>query len=417
MLRLLKSQNKTFIKFTIFLVTVFGLVFNAPSIHAQFNTDYDTTKSEIDASISRIDQSIAKINVDLENSSTLKNTLEEQKIAIEAEIQDTEDIIVDSKLLINQIQSQIDINQEEYDELVVQMKTIFFDLEREARVPLFLRVLSSENLVDALSKSYSYTNLQSKANSLRVELETTKKELENNKSKQEERQEQLEQASFLLKSKKSGLDDLLNTYRNREDEYKALVASLREQRRVQEAQANTFGDGISNPAASGERVAAGASCYFEDPTPLDIPKDYLGSPATGAISRVFAGCTHDAADIANSIGTPLRAIANGTIHKKGFAAGGYGNYVFVKHTLPSGQRIYALYGHMNSQSFLNTGDVVSKGATIGYMGNTGYSTGPHVHFAIFSQTFEQNGGNEGCRNGGRTRTLCYDPSKYITLGR
>jgi murein DD-endopeptidase MepM/ murein hydrolase activator NlpD len=405
------------LKYVYVLALVFVLLSYNPQLNAQNNTDYNAAKAEIDQAIAKIDQDTARINTDLESTSGLKSTLQEQQKTIQAEINDTENILVESRLLISKIQAQIAQKQKDYDELVVQMKSLLFDIEKESRVPLFLRVLSSDNLVEALGKSYSYTVLQSKADILRLNLESTKKDLEESKSKQETRKAQLEQTSFLLKSKKSGLDDLLNKYRNKESEYTALVQNLNEQRKTQEAQASALDREAANASNTGEKVAAGVSCYFEDPTPLDISKDYLGSPAQGAISRVFDGCRHDAADIANSIGTPLSAIADGIVYKKGYASGGYGNYIFIKHTLPSGQRIYALYGHMNAQSFLSTGDFVSKGATIGYMGSTGYSTGPHVHFAIFSQSFEQNNGNEGCKNGGKSRTLCYDPSKYISLGR
>jgi murein DD-endopeptidase MepM/ murein hydrolase activator NlpD len=391
--------------FSVFLIIGLLLSYNPASVYGQDNTT-PAPVSDIDAQIAKIDQEVAGVNVDLDDADNLKGTLQEQQQAVQDQINQTEGIITESKQLVNQIQDQIDANQKQYDDLVSQMKSVLFEIEKESKTPLFLRILSSENLADALSKTYSYTLLQNKAETLIQDIQTTQSKLQDSQDKEKTTQAQLDNIDFLLKSKKSGLDDLINTYINKESDYENMVKTLSAQRQANEAEV---------AAVEGGSVSTTSGCFFQETTPLDIPKDYLGKPADGAISRVFDGCRHDAADIANSIGTHLYAVADGVVFKKGYEAGGYGNYIFIKHTLPSGQRVYALYGHMNSQSPLNVGDLVTKGTLVGYMGSTGFSTGPHVHFALFSESFEQNGNNIGCRNGGKTHSYCYDPTQYITF--
>jgi LysM repeat protein len=87
---------------------------------------------------------------------------------------------------------------------------------------------------------------------------------------------------------------------------------------------------------------------------------------------------YNSIDLAAPQGTPIMASASGTvlIARTGYN-GGYGNYVVLSH--PNGSQ--TLYGHMKS---LNTssGQSVSQGQIIGYVGNTGRSTGPHVHFEV-----------------------------------
>ena len=99
---------------------------------------------------------------------------------------------------------------------------------------------------------------------------------------------------------------------------------------------------------------------------------------------------HPGVDIANDRGTPIFAAANGTVVYEGNGAGYGPNYVIIDH----GGNIYTGYGHMDAASVRN-GDHVSKGQIIGLLGNLGNSTGPHLHFNLYSGT----GGLSGEFNG------------------
>lgn len=85
---------------------------------------------------------------------------------------------------------------------------------------------------------------------------------------------------------------------------------------------------------------------------------------------------HQGIDIANSMGTPIVAVADGQVVRSE-ASGGYGNIVQIDH----GNGIVTLYGH-NSSIIVNVGQSVRKGQIISYMGSTGRSTGPHVHYEV-----------------------------------
>ena len=100
-------------------------------------------------------------------------------------------------------------------------------------------------------------------------------------------------------------------------------------------------------------------------------------PARGTATSEFGyrwGRLHAGIDIANSIGTPIWASKSGTVIFAGQQSG-YGNVVIIDH----GGGFTTLYGHM-SRLGTSQGARVSQGQTIGAMGNTGHSTGPHVHF-------------------------------------
>lgn len=104
---------------------------------------------------------------------------------------------------------------------------------------------------------------------------------------------------------------------------------------------------------------------------------YFINPLSGA--RKSQGL-HDnnAVDLAISTGTPIHASAAGTVSlaKNGYN-GGFGNLVIINH--PNGTQ--TLYAHQSKLS-VTTGEQVTQGQVIGYVGSTGRSTGPHLHFEV-----------------------------------
>ena len=115
-------------------------------------------------------------------------------------------------------------------------------------------------------------------------------------------------------------------------------------------------------------------------------------PVQGRISSRFGmrwGRMHQGLDIAVPTGTPVRAAAAGTVTYAG-TVGGYGKLVIIDH----GNRVETRYAH-NSRIVVRVGQRVKRGEIVAYSGNTGNSTGPHLHFEI------------------RLRGTAVDPEKYL----
>ncbi len=105
------------------------------------------------------------------------------------------------------------------------------------------------------------------------------------------------------------------------------------------------------------------------------------APAQGSFTSGFGarwGTTHYGIDIANSVGTPIVAAADGTVIEAG-SASGFGLWVRVQ--LDDGT--VHVYGHVNSYSVYE-GQRVKAGEQIAEMGNRGQSTGPHLHFEVWT---------------------------------
>ncbi len=108
--------------------------------------------------------------------------------------------------------------------------------------------------------------------------------------------------------------------------------------------------------------------------------DYV-SPAEGTFTSGFGGrwgTTHYGIDIANSMGTEIVSVADGTVIEAG-PASGFGRWVRVQHD----DGTITVYGHINSAT-VEEGERVEAGEQIATMGNRGFSTGTHLHFEVWN---------------------------------
>ena len=91
---------------------------------------------------------------------------------------------------------------------------------------------------------------------------------------------------------------------------------------------------------------------------------------------------HTGIDFAAPSGTEIQAVADGVVLFIAQMPHGFGNYIVVYHGEYNGQPVSTMYAHMSGFGSYRAGDQVSAGDTIGYVGSTGLSTGPHLHFQL-----------------------------------
>ena len=114
----------------------------------------------------------------------------------------------------------------------------------------------------------------------------------------------------------------------------------------------------------------------------------LPSVGTGVFEQPFYGVitsrygarwgrTHKGTDIAGATGSPVKVADNGIVVTAEYQDNGYGNIIIVDHQ----NGLHTWYAHLNA-IYVAQGDVVEKGTVIGEVGNTGFSTGPHLHFEV-----------------------------------
>ena len=135
-------------------------------------------------------------------------------------------------------------------------------------------------------------------------------------------------------------------------------------------------------------------------TLLKVP---LRKPMTGDIDEsspfgirtdpiVHEAAMHTGIDFRGDTGDPIHATASGTVTIAGLS-GGYGKMVEIDH----GNGVATRYGHL-SQIDVDVGDAVRSGQTVGKLGSTGRSTGPHLHYEV------------------RVKGEAVDPQKFLDAG-
>ena len=153
-------------------------------------------------------------------------------------------------------------------------------------------------------------------------------------------------------------------------------ADARAQVRQLEADLSDHVEKLQSRIAQQLREAAGPTLPAG---PIRAGSGALIWPINGTITSPFGprwGSFHPGLDIADPTGTPIRAAASGTVVMAA-PDGGYGNYTCIAH---SGS-LSTCYAHQSSFA-TSSGASVSQGEVIGYVGSTGFSTGPHLHFEV-----------------------------------
>lgn len=129
-----------------------------------------------------------------------------------------------------------------------------------------------------------------------------------------------------------------------------------------------FGDSsLLKIVSTKEQATLKLSTFYQFPV---APEDYKG------ISTEFSR-RHPGEDIRAIFGAQIRAIQSGVVEEVSYESGGYGHYVIITHE----NGVRSLYAHMR-RSLVKKGDVITLDTILGFVGSTGRSTGPHIHFEV-----------------------------------
>lgn len=329
------------------------------------------------------------------------NSLQKQVDVFDAQIKDAELQISKTQIEVNQTQTEV-VNlqnqiQQKETEIIKEKNNLnetvraYYENSQSSTLEV---VIGSNSLSDAIDRTQYLEAISSQLNDQVVKINKAKADLESKKTEQEKKKKQSEDLLFQQKDLKDSLDNqqtaksqLLSQTKGQEAEYqKNLNAAWKE-----------YEDALARSRQSNESnyIGGSGSGYFTNPNPSGRLTQGYGCTSyaqCGNPNGPYGGNIHNGLDIAAKYGSSIKAAADGIVLDRGeeYNSHGWGNWIIIRHS----NGLATLYGHLSSFR-VSVGQSVSKGDEIGLEGNTGNSTGPHLHFSVFTHLIIYNGAYHG----------------------
>lgn len=387
---------------TVTIITILAFTMNVFAAPTQ--SDVDKMKNDRDKTNSEL-QTIQK-----EKKSTMDEVAE-----ITAELQKLQGEINELQAQINTLTNNINTKQKEIEE---KEQEIIEKQELLKKRLVSMYVNGQQSFLDILLGSSNYiemlfnydavkeiadadTKLINEITTKKENIEKEKKELEDQKKQVDDTKAQKDAKNTQLSQKQSEKNakvaQLSKEEKNKQaqiDKFNAAIRSAEEEiRRAAEEAKNKPNGGAANTGSINN--SAGSLGW---PLPLQYAKhryitSYFGprpQPTPGASTN------HGAIDVGVAY-QPVYAAEAGVIVTAG-AVSGYGNFVMIWHK--SKGELYTCYGHLD-KILVRSGMTVKRGQQIAVSGNTGITTGPHLHFEV--------------RSGGSSSSRRVDPLRYLSI--
>jgi len=346
--------------------------------------------------IKKLEEQAAAYKKELEGAQSQKNTLKNQLATIESRIKKlqndisiTNTRISTTTLKIEEINLDIIEKQDNIDKKKSEISNMIQVLAEYDHESFLETILMKQSLSEFVSQIRYLENLQESVHKNMLELQETKKALEQEKNIATEQKKQLTNLNSQLRSQKQIVDQekqdknyLLVQTKGQEKQYQSLLdETLRRQQEIQQD--------IYDLEDQMKQAVDPTSLPESRSGVLSWPIDGIltqGYGYTAASKKLYASGFHNGIDVASAYGEPILAARDGKVIGIGSCGKyAYGKWIAIEHD----NKLTTLYGHLSSYGSFKTGDIVKRGEIIGYEGNTGYSTGAHLHFGVYvSATFK-----------------------------
>ncbi len=345
--------------------------------NAVIQAQIDAVRSQYNANANEIQALVDKKNaVDQEIS-----LLHEQIINVNEQLRIYGQMIADT-------QDRLDESSAQLNHLNRQYKDRIRAMEEEGEITYWQVIFESSSFTDFLDRMNMVDEIAAADTRRLLDLQIAAANVEENQrilneemlDLQETRQ-MLSESEEMLSVKRTESDDILRELISKQAEFQVMLdesEALQDQlmnelaQKQKELQAAQYKEELVKMALRGENPPSNAT--WQEPVSgytITSPFGYRKAPTAGASTY------HQGIDMACNSGTPIYATRSGTVTKASYQAGGAGYYVSINH----GDGFASIYMHM-TRYVVSAGQSVSQGQLIGYVGSTGISTGPHLHFGI-----------------------------------
>ncbi|MBQ8604101.1 MAG: peptidoglycan DD-metalloendopeptidase family protein [Oscillospiraceae bacterium] len=368
-----KSKILTgFFAFVMIFLMGFGLI-NPIIASANAQSDFNDAQqklNEINNEIAGLKDQKKKQQAQKDNAKTQINLVKSQISALNKDISETNTRLAEKQQQLEQ--KKVDIRWADQ---------LFKDRLKAMYIMRSGGTLSTVLAVDSFSELLTATDTLQRISVADTELlkylDEEKKAIEAEEAAIQEELNNLVTKQGTLENKQSELAGYMQTLDTQ------LSETAAQQKAAEETQAEVYAEYLAaKQALEAEFASSGNTSYVGGEWIWPVPSNNHISSPFGWRTLYGKADNHIGIDISTGSGTwiynkPIVASNSGTVIKAVNGIYGYGRYIIIDH----GGNNFTLYGHCNSLA-VNVGDYVTQGQTIAYVGSTGNSTGPHLHFEI-----------------------------------
>ena len=344
---------------------------------AELQKEIDAIQRDYDANFSEMEALVAE-----------KNTIDQEMTLISSKIEATNEEIIAYSQLIADTQEELETAQEELRALSESHRERVRIMEEEGKLTYWEVIFEASTFTDLLDRLNMIEEINA-ADRRRIEqmriaadiVSATQINLTNEKQALETVRVELAAEEEILAEKSLQYYDVLYELEQKADAFEVLIAEseiLQEELMVEIAAKEKdlkqakYDEYLARLALQGDNPPSNA-------TWVRPVSNYRLTSAFGMRKHPVLKVTrmHNGVDMACAAGTPIYATRAGTVTTASYQASGAGNYVSINHL----DGFSSIYMHM-THYVVSKGQNVAQGQLIGYVGNTGISTGDHLHFGI-----------------------------------
>jgi murein DD-endopeptidase MepM/ murein hydrolase activator NlpD len=307
---------------------------------------------------------------------------------LDVDIKKTKTKIDVANIAIQKLGMNIQASEDKVSHYQEVISTEVKNIQFKESASLIENILGKRNLSDVLIEVDNLRTLNQKLGEEIDSLRDEKKTLEVNKIQKEDTKKELTTLQAELSGKKKVVEEnkkeqgqILKETKNQEKTYQQILAQRKAEKEALDKELFDYESTLKytlNPSLIPNKSSAKVLSW-----PLDTVRISQLFGKTSASARLYVSGTHNGVDFGAKVGTPLKAMSAGVIAGAGDTdltckGASFGRWVLIKFN----NGLAATYGHMSVIS-VTEGQKVSAGEIIGYSGNTGYSTGPHLHISVY----------------------------------
>ena len=344
--------------------------------------------ADMQAEIDAVRQQYTAASNQIQDLVNRKNAVDQEIALLHSQILNINQQVIAYGQLIADAQDDMDEESQRLDELNEKHKARIRAMEEGGTVSYWEVLFQASSFTDFLDRMAMIEEIAQSDQRRLEEIQQAADDLSSTQAKMQqelrslaEAQQTLADSESLLAEKRTESDGLLRSLAAKKEEFELLLddseakqdALMKEIAQKEKELANAqYEEKLAKLALQGQNPPSNATWI----TPVS---GYTITSAFGMrIHPVYKyALMHNGIDMACPQGTPIYATRAGTVTTASYQAGGAGYYVSINH----GDGFSSIYMHMTNY-VVSSGQSVAAGQLIGYVGSTGVSTGPHLHFGV-----------------------------------